>query len=224
MMPTAWFKDLCIDAVRPSVVADFWGPTLGLVKELQDGGDAVLRGTRPERSVWVNGVAEPKSVKNRVHLDLVAPSIVPMLAAGASELERVSGDPDSWTVMADPDGAELCVFDASRGEPSAIVIDSADPVAAARWWADAFGGTPVPGPDGALRWVSDVPGLPFDVVKHVGVPEPKTVKNRVHWDVVSDDVEALIAMGARTLREPDGDVQWHVLADPDGNEFCVFAP
>jgi hypothetical protein len=61
-------------------------------------------------------------------------------------------------------------------------------------------------------------------VKFVGVDEPKTVKNRIHWDVVSTDVPALEARGARVLRSPDRDVTWHVLADPAGNEFCVFAP
>jgi hypothetical protein len=54
------------------------------------------------------------------------------------------------------------------------------------------------------------------------VPEPKAVKNRVHWDLVCDDVDALVAKGATLLRGPDDDIDWHVLADPEGNEFCVF--
>ncbi len=53
------------------------------------------------------------------------------------------------------------------------------------------------------------------------VPEPKTVKNRIHWDV-RGDVAPLVAAGARVLREPGGDIHWTVLADPEGNEFCVF--
>ena len=56
----------------------------------------------------------------------------------------------------------------------------------------------------------------------VPVPEPKTVKNRIHWDVLAPDVDALLAAGATLLRAPDDDIGWHVLADPDGNEFCVF--
>ena len=45
----------------------------------------------------------------------------------------------------------------------------------------------------------------------------------MHVDVLSDDVAGLVARGATVLR-PKGDdgLAWHVLADPDGNEFCVF--
>ena len=50
------------------------------------------------------------------------------------------------------------------------------------------------------------------------VPEPKTVKNRLHWDVYGD-VGELEAHGARTLWEMP---RWTVMADPEGNEFCVF--
>ena len=56
----------------------------------------------------------------------------------------------------------------------------------------------------------------------VGVEDEKTVKNRWHWDVVSEDVEELVRRGATLLRGPDDDIDWHVLADPAGNEFCVF--
>ncbi len=66
----------------------------------------------------------------------------------------------------------------------------------------------------------------------VPVPEPKTVKNRVHIDVVGD-TQALLAVGARLLRARDagpdddpeqGGIEWDVLADPEGNEFCCSAP
>ncbi|MGH3496673.1 MAG: VOC family protein [Nocardioidaceae bacterium] len=63
----------------------------------------------------------------------------------------------------------------------------------------------------------------------IPVPEPKTLKNRVHLDVQpvdatrDDEVERLLALGASFVadhREPDGS-GWVVLADPGGNEFCV---
>jgi glyoxalase superfamily protein len=223
-MSVARWKDLCLDAADAAALGAFWGAGLGLELSVQDGGDAVLRGAHPEQTIWVNRVPEPKAVKNRVHLDLVRSTTQPLLDAGARVLQDVQHGRFRWTVLADPEGGELCVFDGSQGEPTALVVDSADPVADARWWAEVLGGRPAPGPDGALRWVADVPGLPFDVVKFVGVPEPKTVKNRVHLDVVSDDVPGLVARGARVLREPDDEVRWHVLADPAGNEFCAFAP
>ncbi len=63
----------------------------------------------------------------------------------------------------------------------------------------------------------------------VPVPEPKIVKNRMHFDVLGD-TQALLAAGATLVRprdadtEPDGAIEWDVLADPEGNEFCVFTP
>jgi hypothetical protein len=56
----------------------------------------------------------------------------------------------------------------------------------------------------------------------VPVPEPKTVKNRIHIDVTTPDVQLLVDAGARLLRAQDEEISWSVLADPDGNEFCAF--
>jgi len=54
--------------------------------------------------------------------------------------------------------------------------------------------------------------------------EPKSVKNRLHWDVWLDGgtPQPLLDAGATLLREPGDDVDWWVLADPEGNEFCAF--
>ena len=103
----------------------------------------------------------------------------------------------------------------------ALVAISLGAARAARWWAEVFGVSPRIGPEGLPRWLP-VPDAPFDVWKFVGVPEPKTVKNRRHWDLWCDDVPALVDHGATLLRAPDDDVSWHVLADPEGNEFCAF--
>jgi hypothetical protein len=56
------------------------------------------------------------------------------------------------------------------------------------------------------------------------VPEPKAGKNRAHIDVYleGDDVDPLVALGATVLREPGGDIDWWIMADPEGNEFCAF--
>ena len=71
-------------------------------------------------------------------------------------------------------------------------------------------------------WLGPVPGMPFESLDFVPVPEPKTVKNRIHWDVDTASIEALVEYGATVLREPDDEIAWHVLADPEGNEFCAF--
>jgi hypothetical protein len=61
------------------------------------------------------------------------------------------------------------------------------------------------------------------------VPEGKTVKNRLHLDVSPTDreqeeeVRRLLGLGARHADVGQGDVDWVVLADPEGNEFCVLA-
>ncbi|MGH8895139.1 MAG: VOC family protein [Actinomycetes bacterium] len=223
-MALARWKDLCSDAHDAERVATFWRDVLGLRLDVQDGEDAVLRGSEPGRTIWFNTVPEPKSVKNRVHLDLVLPTYAPLVAAGA----RVVGDHETaryrWVVLTDPEGNELCVFPGDRGEPTALVVDAADPVSQAAWWGEVLGADVVDGPDGRPRWLAHVAGLPWDVWKFVGVPDAKTVKNRWHWDVVSEDVEGFVGRGARVLREPGNDIDWHVLADPEGNEFCVFGP
>jgi hypothetical protein len=104
------------------------------------------------------------------------------------------------------------------------VIDAQDPVALGRWWLEA------------LRWVvvnddpdefeirpraDQIPGLIF-----APVAEAKQTKNRLHLDFRPDDqeaeVERLIGRGARRVDVGQGDASWVVLADPEGNEFCVL--
>ena len=223
-MALARYKDLCPDSVRPVDVAPFWASVLGLDAEPQDSGDVVLSGPQPQQRMWFNTVPEPKAAKNRVHLDIVLATYAPLIQAGARVLGDHATTRFSWTVLADPEGNELCVFAADQEAPSALVVDSADPEADAAWWGDVLGARLAEAPDGKRRWLADVPGLPWDVWKFVGVDDPKTVKNRWHWDVVSEDVDELVRRGATVLRPPDADVDWHVLADPAGNEFCVFGP
>jgi hypothetical protein len=58
------------------------------------------------------------------------------------------------------------------------------------------------------------------------VPEPKTVKDRIHIDVTLEpgqSISSLLRLGATVVQEPDP-VRWWVLADPEGNEFCAFLP
>lgn len=105
-----------------------------------------------------------------------------------------------------------------------VVVDARDPVALGRWWNEALGWVVVnddpadfeirPGPD-------VLPGMIFEPV-----PDHKAAKNRLHLDFRPDDqeaeVERLIALGATRVDIGQGDVPWVVLADPEGNEFCVL--
>ena len=104
-----------------------------------------------------------------------------------------------------------------------VVIDCADPVALAEFWA-SFTGYEVAHQDDA--WVSLRSPDGGDRISFQKVPEPKTVKNRVHIDWRSDDRVAEVArlrgLGATEIATRSlGDFTWTVMADPEGNEFCV---
>ncbi|WP_300081868.1 VOC family protein [Propioniciclava sp.] len=124
-----------------------------------------------------------------------------------------------------------------------LVVDCADPQAQAHWWAEALDWQVVyDTPDEAVAipkgieedpatdvadWMARGQGLVF-----VPVPEGKTVKNRLHIDLAphtSQDRDAEIArleaLGATRVNvgQDDDQVSWTVLADPEGNEFCVLS-
>jgi catechol 2,3-dioxygenase-like lactoylglutathione lyase family enzyme len=223
-MAAARYKDLCIDANDAGRIGRFWAAVLGLDLHERDDGVVRLSGPTPEHTVWINPVPEPVTVKQRVHLDVNAASVDDVVAAGASVLDAESFP---WAVLADPEGGELCVF--VREPPVGprlyeIGIDTASTESAAAiaaWWGSLLGAN-VMHDERGYSYVDSVPGAPFDSLDFVPVPEPKTVKNRIHLDLVTDDVSALVAVGARVVRPRDEEIAWTVLADPDGNEFCAF--
>jgi hypothetical protein len=125
--------------------------------------------------------------------------------------------------MADPEGGEFCAFlrdDLPDGLLHGLVVDCADPAAQARWWGNVYGVDVID--NGGWFTLKGVPGMPIQTMDFVSVPEPKAAKNRVHWDVTVPAVGPLVDAGATRLREPDDDIRWHILADPEGNEFCAF--
>jgi hypothetical protein len=221
-MAIARFKDLALDAGDPVRLGQFWAAVLGRDWQAKDDGDGLLTGPTPQHSIWVNRVPEAKTVKHRVHLDIFARDLAGLEALGATVVEPQHGS-RTWTIMADPEGGEFCAF--PRSEVPAerlhgLVVDSADPQAQARWWGGVYG-VAVKENDG-WSTLEGVPGMPILTMDFVPVPEPKTVKNRIHWDVTVAAAAPLVEAGATVLREPDDDIYWHVLADPEGNEFCAF--
>jgi hypothetical protein len=221
-MAIARFKDLCLDAVDPGLLGAFWAAALDRTWQAKDNGEGYLTGPTPQHTIWISRVPEAKTVKHRVHLDIYARDLADLEALGATIVEPRHGT-RAWTVMADPEGGEFCAF--LRPELPAerlhgLVVDSADPEAQARWWAGVYGASVIKN-DG-WSTVEGVPGMPILTMDFDPVPEPKTVKNRIHWDVTVPDVAPLAEAGATVLREPDDDIGWYVLADPEGNEFCAF--
>ncbi|CRZ18903.1 VOC family protein [Mycolicibacterium neworleansense] len=105
-----------------------------------------------------------------------------------------------------------------------ITVDCTDPEALAQWWAQALGGEVnalMPGEFVVLAR-PDGPRLGFQKVA-----DPTPGKNRVHLDLAAEDTEAevarLVGLGAsETERHSFGpDFSWVVLADPEGNAFCI---
>jgi hypothetical protein len=104
------------------------------------------------------------------------------------------------------------------------IVDARDPVALGRWWQEALGWVVVNDDpeEFEIRPAADrLPGLLF-----VRVPETKKGKNRLHLDFRPDDrdpeVERMLALGASRADIGQGEQSWVVLADPEGNEFCIL--
>jgi hypothetical protein len=134
-----------------------------------------------------------------------------------------------------------------------VTIDSAAPHPLADWWAEALGWEREPSDEAFIRSMIDQGfASEADTMRHNGelvwaegaaithptggaprvlfqlVPEPKTVKNRVHLDVrvgadlVAAEVERLVARGATVLHTGrQGPYTWVTIADPEGNELCL---
>jgi hypothetical protein len=111
----------------------------------------------------------------------------------------------------------------------AVAMDSADALTLAQFWADVLGrqlaedSTPE---HAVLLADGDDSGWPLIVFNTV--PEPKTVKNRLHLDLISDGFEAeterLLSLGAVRLRDVQADkARWTTFADIEGNEFDLIA-
>jgi predicted enzyme related to lactoylglutathione lyase len=105
------------------------------------------------------------------------------------------------------------------------IIDARDPAALGRWWQKALGWVVVnddPDEFEIRPTANRFPGLLFGAV-----PEPKTIKNRLHLDFRPDDrdteVERMLALGATRADVGQGNESWVVLADPEGNEFCILS-
>jgi predicted enzyme related to lactoylglutathione lyase len=111
-----------------------------------------------------------------------------------------------------------------------IVIDCADLDRSAAFWSGVLGYTASPAATGSYRSLEPESGAGIDVLLQ-RVPDVKGQKNRLHLDLRTPDLDAevrrVLDLGATLLTsEPvteDG-WSWHILGDPDGNEFCVLQP
>ena len=243
---TTRLTSVVIDAADPGALANWWSDAIGWPITDVDPDEVVVEPAGNEQSydvpALVFGIGEdPKTTKNRVHLDLASDSldnqaaiVERLVAAGATHVDVGQADVP-WVVLADPEGNEFCVLEPrerhiGRGPIASIVVDAADPAAVARFWVAASGwpfahesegGVTLHNPRGLL------PDLDF-----VPVADVKSTKNRVHLDVApyegedqAAEVARLLALGAEHIDIGQGpDVTWIVLADPERNELCVLSP
>ncbi|MER7008851.1 VOC family protein [Dactylosporangium sp. NPDC000555] len=196
--------------------------------------------TDPDAPVCVDVIAvpDPETVQYRMHLDLATTSaahqtelVARLKELGATPADVGQGDAP-WTVLADPEGNVFCVLEPREiyrdtGPIAAMVVHCGDPRAMARFWGEAMDWTlhEVTGDHATLRSAKGVgPYLEF-----LRTPDVKDIRHRIHLDLVpysGDDQAAEVArlqtLGATLADVGQGDVPWIVLADPEGNEFCVL--
>jgi len=181
-------------------------------------------------------VPDPETVRYRVHIELATTSAAHHadLVTRLRDLGATPADAGPRTALADPEGNVFCVLEPREiyrdtGPIAAVVVDCADPRAMARFWGEAMDWTPHEATDdhALLRSAKGVgPYLEF-----LRTPHFKDVWNRIHLDLLpypvdgqAAEVARLEALGATPADVGQGDVPWQVLADPEGNEFCVLGP
>jgi len=188
--------------------------------------------------VDVVAVPDPETVKYRAHLDLATASeahqaelVARLKELGATPADIGQGDVP-WTVMADPEGNVFCVLEPrplyrDTGPIAAVVVACADPRTMGRFWGEAVNWTVHELTDdlARLRCAEGVgPYLEF-----IRTPGAEPVWTRVHLDVLPQprethaaEVDRLRTLGATSADVGQGDAPWTVLADPEGNQFCVL--
>ncbi len=109
-----------------------------------------------------------------------------------------------------------------------ITFDCADPRALARFWGQVTGWPVIEEPQpGFEESAVGTPGEGHPRLYFVRVPEPKTIKNRLHLDVMpadrtqDEEITRLTGLGATIVSDRRPELGWVILADPEGNEFCV---
>ena len=227
---------ICLEAGQPQRLARFWAGLLGREIVVEDGGGALLPGSDTQVGLrFIPGRAE-KVGANRIHLHLTSTSLADQqqtvataLSLGAGHLDVGQRPDEGHIVLADPEGNEFCVIEpgnsflAGCGQLGEAACDGTRAVglfwsAALDWplvW-DQDQETAIQSPSGGTKIAWGGPPL-----------APRHGSNRQRFDLTPpahgdqrSEIDRLVSLGATRLAvEADGSV---VLADPDGNEFCVL--
>ncbi len=243
MMPhgmTSQLVALCFDANDPLRLASFWADALQweIDDESQDEIGLVPTDDTRFRISFVR-VSDQKDAKNSIHLDLTTSSIddqidtvARLVVLGARHVDIGQGPDEGHVVLADPEGNEFCVIEpdnsflAGCGRLGSITCDGSQAVG--YFWSEVLGWplvwdqdeqTAIRAPDGTGPFITWGPPIPSRIEK-----------NRLHLDLAPDhgdqaaEVDRLVSLGATRIDIGEGDLHGVVMADPDGNEFCVLSP
>ena len=175
-----------------------------------------------------------------MHFDLTSASlddqqetVARALDLGGRYLDIGQGPDAEHVVLADPEGNEFCVIEpgnnflADCGFVGALSSDGSQEVG--YFWSEALGWPLVWDQDQETAIQSPRGG---SKISWAGPPvRAKTGKNRLHFDLAppvdgdqQSEVDRLVSLGATRIDIGQGGVSWVVMADPDGNEFCVLTP
>jgi predicted enzyme related to lactoylglutathione lyase len=221
---------LTFDASDPRALAGFWAGILGW-ELVDDDEDCIELLPSDDTGFGIQFLltADPKIVPNHMHLDLTSTSfkdqrhtVTRALRLGARHLDIGQGPDASHVVLCDPEGNEFCVIEpgnsflADCGFIGALACEGTREVG--NFWSAALGWP--------LVWDQDE-----ETAIRSPRGGPKTAKYRPHFDLAPPvdgdqqaEVERLVSLGAARTDIGQGDVNWVVMVDPDGHEFCVLTP
>jgi predicted enzyme related to lactoylglutathione lyase len=238
---TSHLAALCFDAHDAPALARFWSEMLGWERadDPHEGVTLLPADDTGFRLRFLPSEA-PKVGQNQMHFDLTSTSfeaqqatVERALALGARHIDIGQAAEDAHVVLADPEGNELCVIEAGNnfladcGFIGAVSSDGSQECG--YFWSEALGWPLVWDQDQetAIRSPHGGPKITWG-----GPPlMPKTGKNRLHFHLAPPahgdqqaEVDRLVSLGATRADIGQGEVGWVVMADPDGNEFCVLTP
>ena len=238
---TSHLHALCFDANDPTRLARFWSGVLGWeMADDPDAGIVLLPSDDTGFRIRFLPTQDRKAGPNQMHFDLTSTSledqqqtVARSLGLGARHIDIGQRPEEGHVVLADPEGNEFCVIEpgnnvlADCGFIGAVNCDGSQEVG--YFWSEALGWPLVWDQDQETAIQS--PGGGTKVAWGGPPVAPKTGKNRLHFDLAPPahgdqqaEVARLVALGAKRIGVDQGVGVRVVMADPDGNEFCVLTP
>lgn len=238
---TSQLVALCFGANDPLGLARFWAGLLGW-ETADDPHDGITLLPSDDTGFRIRCLPtrEKKAGQNQMHFDLTSTSledqqqtVARSLELGARHIDIGQRPEEGHVVLADPEGNEFCVIEpdnnflADCGFVGALACDGSQEVG--YFWSEALGWPLVWDQDQetAVRSPHGGPKITWG-----GPPvAPKTGRNRLHFDLAPSahgdqqaEVDRLVSLGATRIDIGQSGVSRVVMADPDGNEFCVLTP